>query len=163
MLRAAQTVLLVVLVGIVGKTVAVIVNGEVSSASALSALLERDLRAAQAILLLVIVALVAYYRVPIGKNLRGIIVGYGVFICASVVSLTLRAYLGKSFQSWWQYLQPAAYDLTLLIWCASLWSYEANPKPKARLELEFDYEAFAAQVSRALARARTYLSRTARS
>jgi len=39
------------------------------------AALERDMRALQAALLFMIIALLAYYKVPTGRNLMGIVVG----------------------------------------------------------------------------------------
>src|SRR5260370_14763009 len=54
--------------------------------------LERDLRAIQALLLFVIVALLAYYRVPVGRNLKGISFGYGFDLCTSVMSFAFLSF-----------------------------------------------------------------------
>jgi len=60
---------------------------------------ERDLRIVQVTLLIGLVALFAYYAVPLGRNLKGIIYGYGLFIATNVLHLTLRDSLGDSFET----------------------------------------------------------------
>lgn len=129
----------------------------------LPALLERSLRTIQALLLVAIVALLVYYQIPLGRNLRGLIIGYGLFVGASVVSLTLRAYGGYEFNFWNQYVQPLAYFFTLVIWTATLWSYQPNPRPQRVITLERDYELLEAQVENAIARTRASLLKAVRS
>jgi len=118
---------------------------------------ERDLRTVQLALLLGLVALFASYAIPLGRNLKGIIYGYGLFIATSVVHLTLRDYLGDSFQRSWQYIQPACYVLVLLAWCVSLWSYAPIPEPTTDPGLEADYESLVATTKRKLQSVRGYL------
>src|SRR5260370_38957290 len=67
---------------------------------------ERDLRIVQLALLIGLVSLFASYAIPLGRNLKGIIYGYGLFIATSVAHLTLRDYLGDSFQLACQYFMP---------------------------------------------------------
>lgn len=128
----------------------------------LPALLERSLRTIQALLLVAIVALLVYYQIPLGRNLRGLIIGYGLFVGASVVSLTLRAHWGFKLDFWNQYVQPLAYLFTLVIWTATLWSYQPNPRPQRVITLERDYELLAAQVENAIARTRASLLKAVR-
>ena len=125
--------------------------------------LERNLRTVQAGLLFVVLSLIIYYVIPIGRNLQGIILGYGFFIGTGVINMTIRSHLGEMFQVWWRYSQAAAWVLTLLIWSAALWSYHPNPKPKAEIEIERDYELFSARTAQAVAKARGYLLRAVRS
>ncbi|MFQ5738319.1 MAG: hypothetical protein ACE5JX_04860 [Acidobacteriota bacterium] len=132
-------------------------SNSVWSPAEVPAVLERNLRTVQALLLAGVTVLVAYYAIPVGRNLKGMIVGYGVFISASVTSLALRSHLGKEFQIGWQYLQPIAYFLTLIVWCASLWSYHSNPRPKNAIGLEHDYEILAARMATAMAKTRDYI------
>ena len=95
--------------------------------------LERDLRAVQAVLLLVVLLLSSYYRLPVGKNVRGIATGYGFFIGTSVFNLALSSYFGAAFQRAWQLLQPLEYCVTAAIWCVLLWHFDpphpAPPRP----------------------------------
>lgn len=160
--RLGQILLLAVFIIVVGQTLAGSLSAHALLPSQIPAVLERNLRAAQAMLLVAIVALLIYYAIPVGQNLSGMILGYGLFIGASVVSLTLRSHLGKPFQPWWQYFQPTAYFATLLVWCGTLWSYKPNPRPTTEIELEPDYERLSAQTAKVIAWARSYLLRSVR-
>jgi len=124
--------------------------------------LELDLRVVQVALLFALVALFAYYAIPLGKNLKGIVYGYGLFLVTSLVNLTLRGQLGDSFQRVWQYMQPGCYMLVLAIWTWSLWSYRPVPKPKVQPELELHYAAFMRATRVKLLAARDRLARGTR-
>lgn len=119
--------------------------------------LERDLRSVQATLVILLVGLMVYYQIPVGRNVRGLISGYGFFVGASVILLTLRSYIGTPFQVGWQYLQQASTLGTFLIWCFALYSYAPNPTPIGENELERDYIVIATRTQQAMARARGYL------
>ena len=121
---------------------------------------ERDLRIVQIALLIGLVALFAYYSIPLGRNLRGIIYGFSVFVGTSVIHLTLRDNLGDSFQHLWEYIQPVAYLLVLAIWCVTLWSYATAPEPEMEPHLEVDYQSLVRATRKQLSSARTYVSRT---
>lgn len=84
-------------------------------------LLERDLRITQAIFLCGLLLLVVYYAVSMGRNLKGLTIGYGVFLGLNIALLTCRAVIGDSFQRTLSLLQPASYDAVLCIWLVSLW------------------------------------------
>lgn len=155
--RMARQVLLAVFIFILAKFFVDIVQ-DITWSQAETAL-ERNFRAAQAALLGAIFGLFAYYGIPIGRNLKGIIFGYGFFVGTSVINLTLRSYIGEAFQAWWQYLQPLAWDFTLLVWSAALWAYHANPKPEREIAIERDYQLLSAYTAQALAKARSYIVR----
>ena len=120
---------------------------------------ERDLRIVQLALLINLIALFAYYAIPLGRTLKGIIYGYGLFLVASVVNLSLRDYLGDSFQRLALYIQAVAYLLVLLVWCRTLWVYEAIPEPELTPRLEGDYQSLVQATRRELSSARAYLQR----
>lgn len=160
--RMAKSVLLVVFIVVVAKVLTRTLGGYDWSPAAIPAMLERNLRTIQAMLLAGLVGLLIYYAIPVGRNVKGMISGYGLFVGASVANLTLGIRLGEQFQPWWQYLQPIAYILALLIWTATLWSYAPNPKPEAEVELEHDYQLVSGQIDRAINQARSYLLRAVR-
>ena len=160
--RMARIFLSVVFMAVVIKVLTSSVSGPVWSGPATTVDLERNLRTAQVLLLITIVGLLAYYAIPIGRNLRAMILGYGFFVGASVASLILRSYLGTRFQPLWQYLQQTIYGATLAIWCTGLWLYSPNPAPGDEARLERDYELLAAQTARLLAQVRAYLMRAVR-
>ena len=122
--------------------------------------LERDLRTIQAILLIIALLLIVYYGISLGRNLRGLLLGYGFFIGMSVITLQLRAYLGPSFQSWWGFLQQASYIAALAVWSLALRSYQPSTVPTHEVELEEDYQYVAERTLQALTRAKAYFART---
>lgn len=124
--------------------------------------LERNLRAIQALSLTVLAGLTAYYRIPITRNVKGIFGGYGLFVATSVVTLTLRASLGKTFQSSWIFLQPFCYTAVLGIWCAALWKYERVAASEALPKIEEDYQSLARMTKDGLVQARAFLGKAMR-
>lgn len=155
--RMAKTVLWGVLGAIVLK---VTVNALVSPAwspTATSAELERNLRTVQALLLMTIISLLAYYAVPIGRNLKGITLGYSLYVCASVMSLAFGSLPGYALRPEWRHVQPIAYLAALFIWSCSLWSYQPNPEPETEPEIEHDYMLIVERTRRVLSKARSYL------
>jgi hypothetical protein len=105
---------------------------------------ELDLRIVQAALLFGLVILLAYYAIPLGRNLKGIVYGYGLFLASNLTGLMFRGALGNHFQRVWQYFQPGSYLAVVLIWCWALWSYTPVPQPEREPSLEADYEALLA-------------------
>jgi len=124
--------------------------------------LERDLRIVQLALLAGLVVLFACYEIRLGRNLKGVTYGYGVFLATSVANLTLRNYLGDGFQRSWQYIQPICYLLVLLVWGATLWSYAPIPEPTTEPHLEADYESLVAATKRKVHSAGSYLLKAMR-
>jgi hypothetical protein len=95
--------------------------------------LERQLRVAQALALMSIVFLSGYYGIAIGKNMKGIILGFGVYVGATLISLALRGIIGLRFSPTWRVIQPFSYLVALLIWAVALWTYEPDNVATLRL------------------------------
>jgi hypothetical protein len=121
------------------------------------------LRIVQTALLAGMVALIAYYAIPVGRDLKGIIYGFSVLVGTSVTHLSLRGHLGDRFQVIWQYTQSMSYILVLLVWCATLWSSATAPEPETPTRLELDYQALAFATKRQLRAAHSYLFKAPRS
>lgn len=121
--------------------------------------LERNFRAVQGMLLAVLVACVWYYRIPLGRNMRGLILGYGVYISVGVVTLTLRSYVGPNFQLWWQGLQQTSYLMVLGIWLYAFWKYFPSPAADHEIGLEQDYALLADRTRSAITRAKAQIAR----
>jgi len=160
--RVTRALLAAILLFVVLK---VIFNG-IDSMSVVSILhrapeYERYLRVVQAALLVTIVALIAYYAIPIGRNLKGMILGYGLFIGLTIVQLALGEYLGTWFQPIWKHLAWVSYTVGLVTWCIMLWSYHPNPKP-TRTGPEYDYQLLANQTARMMSQVRSGISRAMR-
>jgi hypothetical protein len=123
---------------------------------------ERNLRAVQALFLFGILAVIAYYRIEMGKNMKGMIGGYGLYIGTSLMSLALGTYVPRPFDAIAEILQPLSYDASLLIWSATLWAYYPNPVPQPNIGLEVDYEVLAARTRSIFGTLRSYLGKVAR-
>ena len=127
-------------------------------AGEITAELDRNMREIQAVFLSLILALLLYYSIPLGRNLKGMIAGYTLYIGALIFGLAFRTYLRVEFQ-----LAPVAYTSTLGIWCSSLWFYSPNPPPEPGSKVLSDYEAISEMSLKTISRAKRYLSRGERS
>jgi hypothetical protein len=124
--------------------------------------LERNVRALQALLLFAVVVVIFRYAIPVGRNVLGMIIGYAGYIAISLVSRAIEAYAGGWLRLVWIYVQPAAFETSLLIWLVAMWSYYPNPAPAHSIQIETDYEALASRTRRALHATRSYIGRVAR-
>ena len=122
--------------------------------------IERALRTVQAAAILALVALFLVYSIPFGRNLRGTLLGYGLFIGQRVIVLTFMPPQGHHF---WFYAYSSAYVVTLVVWLAHLWSYERSPEPRATVPLEREYQTIAAATQRRLQSVRGYVRKAVRS
>ena len=123
---------------------------------------ERDLRIVQITVLLGLIALLKYYAIPTGRNLKGILAGYAAFLAVSVGHLSVIGSLGHAFPLAWQRVQPVAYITVLLIWCGALWQYGPVPESQVESGLEADYQSLLASTRRRLCALEGYLGRSAR-
>jgi hypothetical protein len=124
--------------------------------------LESVLRTVQAVGLGALVFLFFLYSIPFGRNLRGILLGYGVFIGESVIWLRFASSVGDRFRDIWFYLHPASYFIVLSVWALHLWSHVPNAEPQAIVNLEEQYQKIAAATNRRLREVRGYLAKVVR-
>lgn len=160
--RVASNVLLLILLTVFSKIIVDTSNGTLWWPTGAVVELERNLRAVQATVLIALVIVLMFYRVPLGRNLWGMMLGYGLFIGTSVIILALRILLGDWFQTTWQYLQPLSYLAVLCIWCTTLWSCETTPMPTPKPRIEEDYQLLAAATRKGLFQTRAFLGRAMR-
>ena len=123
--------------------------------------LELALRVVQALALLALVVLFLFYAIPFGNNLRGILLGYGLFLGESVVWLSF-APRDSEIGALWSHIHAGSYSAVLVVWAWHLWSYVPNPEPKVAVRLEEQYQIMAAATSRRLQEARGYLAKAVR-
>lgn len=124
--------------------------------------LERALRTVQALGIAALVVLFFFYSIPFGRNLRGVLLGYGVFISQMVIWLTLFPLGTAKYPEFWFSILPASYFAILVIWLTHLWSYAPNPEPKGTVRLEEQYQRMAELTNRRLREARGYLGKAIR-
>ena len=98
---------------------------------------ERDFRLIQALILLVLLAGLFYFGLPLGRNLKGIFFGYGIYVGSSLLTLALEARFLRWFYPFWAVLQPASYLASLLIYLFYLWSYQPAVAPSLALSVAY--------------------------
>jgi hypothetical protein len=157
--KFARTVGLTVFAGIVLFTTAEWLVERQSLLRLTSVDVERNLRGAETILLGALLLVIAYYGVSIGRNLRGIILGYGLYIALDVMFYATRSFLGHSFQSAFSVVRSYSYLVALLVWAVALWSYSPVSVPEAPARLEDDYQSLAMATRQRLGAVRSYLGR----
>lgn len=124
--------------------------------------LERDLRGVQAIFLFGILAVVFHYGIAMGRNVKGMIFGYGLYVGTSLMTLATQSYVGTSFYEIWKVVQPLSWNISLVVWASALWSFYPNPAPRHAGRLEDDYEVFASRTRNTVGVMRSYLSKAPR-
>jgi hypothetical protein len=154
--RMARTVLWGVLGTVIFKVVVDALSNPTWSIVTSFTGFERNLRTVQALLILVLIAVLTLYSVPNSRNLKGIIFGYGLYICASVMSLAFGSLPGNATLPGWRHVQPIAYLAALLIWISTLWSLQPDPETEAEPTIERDYRLVAEQTSKVLSKVRSY-------
>jgi hypothetical protein len=120
---------------------------------ALTFLLERDIRFVQIAATAILVVIVFVYRIPMSRNLKGIILGYGFYLGTVVTNLTFLSVLGERVQSAASRIQASSYMVTLLIWTAALWSYE--PVAKQEIGETRSYPAICTETNEQLAQSKS--------
>jgi hypothetical protein len=120
---------------------------------AIDVLLERDFRLAQALILLFIAGIVFRYELPIGRNVKGIFLGYGLYVGASLVTLAIDRYAGSRFDAVWAFVQPFSYTVSHVIWLVTLWRF--HPGPVLQMESEGQWTRAACSKEQELGRGAT--------
>jgi hypothetical protein len=121
--------------------------------------IERALRTVQAFAIVALTSLFLIYAIPFGRNLKGILLGYGLFIGVSVIWFTFLPAEGYQYRHLWSYLGPATYDLALCIWAVYLWTPQPQQDLASNLRLEEQYQHVAARTRQRLQQARGYLGK----
>jgi len=98
----------------------------------------------------------------LGRYAKGIFAGYGIFIATMVMTLTLRASIGQTFEAAWVFVQPLCYVAALGIWCLSLWTEERSPVEESLPKIEEDYQSLALLTRKGLLQAREFLGKAIR-
>jgi hypothetical protein len=160
--RFARNVGLVIFAGVVAITTIQLIAGNHFAPGLTSVEVERNLRGAELVLLGGVLLIVANYGVPLGRNLKGMILGYGLYVAAVVMDNAARSYLGASFQGIFSAVRSTSYLAALLVWTVALWSYHPNPVPSAPGDLNGDYQVMVSKTKNALGEVRSHLGKGGR-
>jgi hypothetical protein len=122
----------------------------------------RYFRYVEGTLLLSMLWLFTRYRIPLGRNLLGVIAGNAFWVGLNIVNLAFWSLPGNEVSIVLRRLLPASYVVTLGVWCMTLWSPLPDPVQPAESEIERDYEILAAKTRVILARTSSRLARAMR-
>ncbi|MFZ0464484.1 MAG: hypothetical protein WBE87_10745 [Candidatus Acidiferrales bacterium] len=160
--RFLRVILITILLAVMVRALAELFGGSPNPLASSAALLERDLRTLQAILLAALLGIFTFYKIPLGKNLRGIIAGYTLYIGVRVIELTAYTQMSKADGVFVSKLEPISYLICLVLWTVALWSPSPEPAVDTSSNIERDYDQLVGQTRTKLLRARAYLTRTVR-
>ena len=122
---------------------------------------ERDLRVVQMLLLLGLLGLVAHYSLPMSKNVLSLMVGYGLYLGARVILLTVLTRAGLVYTAAASLILQAGWNVTVVIWCVGMWSFSGCPAQNERVEC--DYARASERTIRAMGQLRSHLVHSWRS
>jgi len=101
-----------------------------------AAILQRDLPYVEVPLLLALLWLRHYYRISMGRNLCGLMFGYGFFVGTLFIRQGILFLPSNEFSLLVRRFLPTTYLVTLSIWCAALWSYGPDRVQPKEEEIE---------------------------
>ena len=157
--RVARALLSILFIVAIVKTVIKILNVPQWWSNATPVQVEGLLRVCQLLAILVLTLLFLSYSIPFGRNLRGILLGYGLFVTWSVICLALVDAGVAKADSLWSYTFSFSFVISVVVWTVHLWSYQPNPAPDRTIPLEQEYQRIAAATQRRLHSARGYLAK----
>jgi len=160
--RMARNALLFVFAMVFAKAIVTSTDGTSWLAAVTAIKLERDLRIVQVCALVALLAVFFVYAIPMSRNLKGIIAAYGGFITLSAIQLAVMVARNENFHGQWDYFRSLSYLAALLVWCGTLWSYQAARVAEHPITLDEDYEMLVSKTRRRFQRTRLALGRAAR-
>ena len=93
----------------------------------LSPVVEQYVSLAQALLLLSPAAVARYYRLPLGRNVRGLGFGFGLYVFVRAINFAgVQAFRG--FLPYCQLLAPASLIAMIAVWLWGFWDYAPSPE-----------------------------------
>jgi hypothetical protein len=149
--RLAQNALLIVFAITIAYAAVDFLHDHFVTASRAIANLGRDFRYVEAGILLVTLWLLARYRLALGRNSIGLMIGYSFYLALNIVNVALWFQDGNEFSVIIRGLLPATYVITLGIWCVALWSPYPEPVQSSETAIERDYEIVSAKTRQMLA------------
>jgi hypothetical protein len=121
--------------------------------------IERAMRTFQAIAIVSLLSLFLSYSIPFSSHLRGILMGYSLFVSSRVLAL---AFVGETGKGFWYFAYSACYITAVGIWLTYLNSAANVPHARESVRLERDYNVIAAATQQRLQEARDYLRKVGR-
>lgn len=156
--KMARTVLCALFALMLANAIAEVGSGSAVAIGPTTLELERNLRVVQALLLVGLLGVTVYYKVPIGRNIRSVLAGYGLYIGCMVIALTLRSEWGDGFEQARYLMAQLSWNIAALIWFVGMWSHSRDPVVDTSARL--DYDRVHQGTMRALGQLRTNVTET---
>lgn len=92
-----------------------------------SPVVEQYISIAQALLLLTPAAVARYYGLALGRNVRGLGAGFGLYVLVRAMNFaSLQGFRG--FVPYWRILVPASLIVMMAVWLWGFWKYAPSPE-----------------------------------
>lgn len=115
----------------------------------------------KAVIIIALLAAARYFRLPLGRNVSGILLGFALFLGTNVANFALAERLGPVlYGPTFIVIGPLSYTLRLLVWTIALWRYE--PAMQVSRKYHEHEEEIATPLSYQLGRFNTALTRLLR-
>jgi hypothetical protein len=88
--------------------------------------MERSFGFVQAMLVLAILTLARYYQQPVGRNIWGIAVAFGMYSSLTTAASAVTDLVHSAFFPYWYWLSPFSFAAMLAMWTWAVWSYAPN-------------------------------------
>jgi hypothetical protein len=80
---------------------------------------------AKAAIIIALLAAARSYRLPLGLNISGMMLGFSIYLAVNVANFALAEHYGPAlYGKTFSVVGPLSYTLALLVWTASLWRWE---------------------------------------
>jgi hypothetical protein len=100
--------------------------------------LDRSFGFAQAVMILTILFAAGYFGLPLGRNLRGLAVGFGVYASLVTANNAMIDLLKQRYMPYWTFISVTSFVLTLAIWAWAVWVEAPNPQVVPRIAPDMD-------------------------
>jgi hypothetical protein len=79
----------------------------------------------KAVIILMLLVAARYYRLPLGENISGMLLGFSLYLATNIANFTLAEKYGRAlYFGTFVVVLPLSYTLSLLVWTIALWRYE---------------------------------------
>jgi hypothetical protein len=103
---------------------------------------------------------ISNYRTAIERNMKGVILAYGLYLAAGLLSLAVRS-CAYGFSAASNIIEPFSYLVSLSIWLTAMWSCHPNPVPALVIRREADHEDLVSRTRTVLGAVRSHFAKAA--
>ena len=113
---------------------------------------------AKAAIVIVLLGVARYFRIPLGKNIAGIMLGFSIYLALNTANFALAETYGRSqYSRTFAAVGPLTQTLTFLVWAVALW--DPQPDLLSNREVLGGHEGVSEPLGRQLGRFNTALTR----